>query len=97
MGNNTPFSFAVFGRPLRSARAAPRAQVITFGDGWVVEHGRMLDACGRDVRSRLGGSAAACTCEAPVPLRVRLFGARFLRQGLEAPPLPPRPNNGDLP
>jgi hypothetical protein len=95
MGNKSPLSFAVFRRPLPWPRAAPRAQLIRFGEGWVVEHGLMLHKCGTDVRSRLGRNAAACTCGVVVPRRVRLFRSWFLRQRLDPAPLTARSESVD--
>ena len=55
--------------------ALSRTVMITLGEGWVVENGQLIHACGPEVRGSLCSGRARCDCGARVPRRVRLFSA----------------------
>jgi len=52
--------------------------VIRLGEGWLVERGRVFQACGPDVYVPLAAGGMWCDCGSPVPERVRLLRAWLL-------------------
>ena len=47
--------------------------MIDLGDGWFAEGGRVLHACGPDVRARVVDDREQCECGQAVPRRVERF------------------------
>jgi hypothetical protein len=70
--------------------------MIALGEGWVVENGQFIHACGPEVRGPLCNGGACCDCGARVPRRVRLFRAWLVRtfRPIERLQLARPPENG---